>query len=362
MQTQKISSAKNLSKAYFKNYYGSVKRNKLGNVIISKAIIFVLKYIESGYLLAKGLIKKVILRLMKKSFFIPLFFGLNQLVAAQEYLPKSNGEIVKHSYYTLSYLEEFEQAEWVYYVLTPEMLKGNTDRTNNFRADPKISTGSAQLTDYKNSGFDRGHLVPAGDMKVNHLAMSESFYMSNMSPQSISFNRGIWKKLEILLREWANKEKIHIVIGGILENGLPEIGPNGVDVPKYFYKVVYAPENDKMIAFVLPNEKGQKKLSEYAVSVDRVEELTDINFFPQLTDEIEAKLEEKINLSDWIFSITKLYEPSTNDHTISSSQCRGTTKSTRVRCKNRTKKENGYCYAHQNQSPVGLSQNQSKSQ
>ena len=232
---------------------------------------------------------------MKKLLFLFLFFGLNQLGIAQEYIPKSNREVVKHSYYTLSYLEDFEQAEWVYYVLTPEMLKGNATRRDNFRADPKISTGSAQLSDYKKSGFDRGHLAPAADMKVNNLAMSESFYMSNMSPQSISFNRGIWKKLEALIREWASKEKIHIATGGILVNGLQEIGFNGVDVPKHFYKVVYAPEKGKMIAFVLPNEKGQKTLSEYVVSVDKVEALTGINFFPQLTDEIEQRPESKIN-------------------------------------------------------------------
>ncbi len=305
--------------------------------------------------------------MFKKLLFLFLFFGLNlicllyiclpyQLGVAQDgkhlkYIPKSNGEVVKHSYYTLSYLENFEQAEWVYYVLTPEMLKGNATRKDNFRADLKISTGSAQLTDYTNSGFDRGHLVPAADMKVNNLAMSESFYMSNMSPQYASFNRGIWKKLETLIREWAGKEKIHITTGGILVNGLQEIGFNEVDVPKYFYKVVYAPEKGKMMAFVLPNEKGQRTLREYVVSVDKVEELTNIDFFPQLTDEIEERLESKINLSDWVFSVSKSYKTSTSDNTVSSSQCRGIAKSTGVRCKNRTKKENGYCYAHQSQSP-----------
>ena len=297
---------------------------------------------------------------MRKSLFI-LLLGVNQLGIAQRYLPKStgvdtsgmgaHGEVVQHSYYTLSYLEDFEQAEWVYYVLTPDMLKGSTSRTDNFRADPKISTGSAQLADYKNSGFDRGHLVPAGDMKVNNLAMSESFYMSNISPQSAAFNRGIWRKLETLIREWAGKEEIHIVTGGILITGLQEIGINKVDVPKHFYKVLYAPEKGKMIAFVLPNERGQKALSAYVVSVDTVEKLTNIDFFPQLVDDFEERLESLINLSDWIFSVGKSYKTPTNDSTTSSSQCRGIAKSTRARCKNRTKKENGYCHVHQSQSP-----------
>ncbi|MDE0472913.1 MAG: DNA/RNA non-specific endonuclease [Ekhidna sp.] len=297
---------------------------------------------------------------MKKLFFT-LLFGFNQLGVAQRYLPKStgvgtsgvkaHGELVQHSYYTLSYLEDFEQAEWVYYVLNPEMLKGSTPRTDNFRADPNISTGSAQLADYKNSGFDRGHLVPAGDMKVNNLAMSESFYLSNVSPQSTAFNRGIWKKLETLIREWAGKEEVHIVTGGILITGLKEIGINKVDVPKHFYKVLYAPKKGKMIAFVLPNERGQKVLSAYVVSVDTVEKLTNIDFFPQLVDEVEERLESKVNLSNWTFSISKPHKTSKSGSITSSSQCIGIAKSTGFRCKNKTKKENGYCHAHQSQSP-----------
>ncbi len=288
---------------------------------------------------------------MQKLLFILFFLGSNLLSTAQEYLPKSNGEVIKHSYYTLSYLEDFEQAEWVYYVLTPKMLRGNVRRTNNFRADPKISTGSAQLSDYRNSGYDRGHLVPAGDMKLNNLAMSESFYMSNMSPQSVSFNRGIWKKLEYIIRGWASEGEIHIATGGILISGLQEIGYNRVDVPKYFYKVVYAPNYNKMIAFILPNKKGQKALKNYVVSVDKVEELTNIDFFPQLLDEVEERLENRVNLSDWTFSASKSYRNSARKNVTLSIRCRGISKSKRTRCKNKTKNKNAYCYAHQSQYP-----------
>ena len=270
-----------------------------------------------------------------------------------ELLPKSKGEIIEHKYYTLSYLENFEQAEWVYYVLTPEMLKGSANRTNDFRADPKVSSGSAQLIDYKGSGYDRGHLAPAGDMKRNRFAMSESFYMSNISPQSPSFNRGIWRSLEALVRKWASRDKIHIATGGILVSGLQEIGVNGVDAPKYFYKVIYDSDNRKMIAFVLPNEKGQKALREYVVSVDRVEKLTGIDFFPQLIDEIEENLESKINLLNWTFSTNKSFNTSASKsfNTPTSSQCIGIAKSTRVQCRNKTKNKNGYCYIHKSQSP-----------
>ena len=226
-----------------------------------------------------------------------LFFSCTKY----EYVPKSNGEIVKHNYYILSYLEDFEQAEWVYYVLTPKMLRGRVRRTNDFRVDTKVSTGSASNKDYKYSGYDRGHLAPAGDMKISNLAMNESFLYSNISPQSPLLNRDKWKSLETLVREWASEEKIHVVTGGILVSGLQEIGNNGVDVPKYFYKIIYSPNKDKMIAFILPNEKCKMDLKEYVVTVDKVEELTNIDFFPQLVDEIEENLESKIDFTNWTF-------------------------------------------------------------
>jgi len=103
-------------------------------------------------------------------------------------------DIVSHSYYTLSYSEDHEQAEWVYYTLNSNQLNSALERKNNFRQDFKVKTSSAQLYDYKGSGYDRGHLAPATDMKYNYSSISESFFMSNMSPQSPSFNRGILRK------------------------------------------------------------------------------------------------------------------------------------------------------------------------
>ncbi len=123
---------------------------------------------------------------------VSLLLTLTYSLSAQDLLPTSTtGQIVEHTYFTLSYSEDHEQAEWVYYELTPMLINGTQARTDNFRPDPKVSTVSAQLSDYKGSGYDRGHLCPAGDMKLNKTAMSETFYLSNMSPQEASFNRGI---------------------------------------------------------------------------------------------------------------------------------------------------------------------------
>jgi endonuclease G len=177
------------------------------------------------------------------------------------------------------------------------------ERTDNFREDPLVKTKSAIPDDYKKTNFDRGHLCPAGDMAWNEVTMSESFFMSNMSPQEPKFNRGIWKKLEGEVREWAKKnEEIYIVTAGVLTNIRPEtIGENKVSIPNFYYKVILDVKKPdyKAIAFVLPNEGSKKELSEFAVSIDSVEKLTGINFFSSLPDAIENNLEAQHDVTKW---------------------------------------------------------------
>jgi endonuclease G len=284
--------------------------------------------------------------------FLLLFLFAANVTATGDLLPTSTtGQVVKHTYYVLSYSEVHEQPEWVYYKLTASFVKGAVSRTDDFRPDPMVSTGSAQLYDYKGSGYDRGHLCPAGDMKLSRQAMSETFFMSNMSPQEPSFNRGIWKNLEATVRNWAVQEgEIYVVTGGILSEAKGKIGTNGVTVPGYYYKVVYDPTGDKkMIALVLPNEKGTRPLQSYVVSVDKVEELTGIDFFPELADDIENRLESSSNASLWSF---KKYNYSSSSKSSSSAvQCKGIAKSTGQRCRMKTTNPNGYCRYHQSQAP-----------
>ena len=268
---------------------------------------------------------------------------------AQDYRPKSDGKIVEHTYYTLSYSEEDEQAEWVYYVLTPEMVSGNAKRSDDFREDNQVVSRSAALKDYVGSGYDRGHLAPAASMSINHTAISESFYLSNMSPQTPSFNRGGWKKLETAVRNWAVKyDKIYVITGPILDNPLDTIGVNKVTVPRAYYKVVYVP-NEKMIALVMPNEKIDKPLYSYAVEVDQVESITGIDFFVELNDEEEDKFESTINVSDWDFDTNNNVSKSKTNPTKIKIRCKGLAKSTGIRCKTMTTNPNGYCHHHQNQ-------------
>lgn len=231
-----------------------------------------------------------------------LFVGLNLFSATIEYLPQPPTDLVRHTYYTLSYNEKNEQANWVYYMLTDSMvLKSGEERGNNFRMDKLVPTKSAKSSDYSNSGYDRGHLCPAGDMGFNATAMEESFFMSNISPQVPEFNRGIWKELEAIVRQWAIKERqVFVVTGPVFQENKGFIGKEEVLVPGYFFKIVYDPtDTPKLIAFVLPNEKSDRPLVDFAVTVDEAEKLTGFDFFSQMPDEIENKLESKIHFAGW---------------------------------------------------------------
>ncbi len=226
-----------------------------------------------------------------------------QHARGEEFTPTATGEVIRHTYFTLSYIEQHEQAEWVSYTLTSGMIGGEAKRHNNFRADPKVKSGSAHPDDYRGSGYDRGHLAPAGSMSHTQEAMDESFYMSNMSPQSPSFNRIGWRMLEELVRKWALKEgKLHIVTGTILSETSGTIGTtNRISIPTRYYKAIYAPSKGSMIAFVMPNAKIEAPLQDYATTIDSVERLTGVDLFHQLEDSIESRLESTIDLSMWLF-------------------------------------------------------------
>lgn len=227
-------------------------------------------------------------------FFIGLLINsaCSQSLEDSDLRPSSNTPTVKHSYYELEYSEQHEQALWVYYTLTAANINGTAKRKNNFKNDPLVPTKSASTKDYTGSGYDRGHLCPAASMTINQTAMDESFYMSNMSPQAPSFNRGRWKQLEGQVRDWVLKEKkLHVVTGPIFESNLGTLGANDT-VPGYYYKVIYDPTGEqKMIGFILPNRKIEGSIFEYVVTVDEVELRTGIDFFYALPDDVENRLE-----------------------------------------------------------------------
>jgi endonuclease G len=227
-------------------------------------------------------------------------------VSLFSFLPSSTtNQIVKHEFYTLSYDEKYEQAEWVAYELKASYLKNGNFKRPFFIEDPKVKTGSADWRNYKNSGYDKGHLCPAGDMKFAFNAYNDTFFTSNISPQLHDFNGGVWNRLEQKVRYWAIKyDGIYVVTGGVLESSLKTIGKEKVSVPAYFYKVLLDNSDGqfKMIAFLVPNAESNAPLYNFVVSVDRIEKLTGIDFFPQLEDRTENQLEKSSDYKSWSFN------------------------------------------------------------
>lgn len=228
------------------------------------------------------------------------------------FLPTAvHGRLVLHKHYALSYREDFEVAEWVAYELTGIRLRQPwVKRTDDFRPDPAVKTATAKPEDYRSPDYDRGHLVPAADMAFSEEAISETFLMSNITPQTPGFNRGVWRELEELTRSWAKKfHHLYVVSGPVFYHADPvRIGASGVAVPDAFFKVLLdltEPEV-KAIAFLIPNTTASETLEFFSTSIDEVESLTGIDFFYNLlSEELEAELESQCDPKRWPTSQNK---------------------------------------------------------
>lgn len=222
------------------------------------------------------------------------------------FLPTSTtGQIIHHDNYSLSYNEVHEQAEWVAYELKKTHLSNSNFKRPYFEIDRAVKTGAAHWRNYKQSGYDKGHLCPAGDRRFSKEAHDETFLTSNISPQDHKFNSGIWNTLEQKVRYWARKyDGVFVVTGGVLNGNLNTIGHEDVSVPNQFYKVLIDTNSGKtkMIAFIMPHKDTRRPLYEFVVSVDEVEQLTGIDFFPELEDAVENKLEASASYKNWSFN------------------------------------------------------------
>lgn len=235
-------------------------------------------------------------------------------------LPKINPdeEVINHTALSLVYDEKHEQAKWVVHIISPDIFKGSLYRSNDFRVDPKVKTGSAVEEDYflkylqadstykyDGFGYDRGHLAPSADFRWSAQAMSDSYYYSNMSPQVADFNREKWAELEGALRGYLFRNmdtQLYVCTGGELKEGLPVIerSINKVSIPKRYWKVVVDVKNKKGIAFLMPNSKLSEPLQNYATSIDEIEKLTGLDFFVGLPDEVEKNIEAQNKPKDWL--------------------------------------------------------------
>lgn len=221
-------------------------------------------------------------------------------------------DYVKHSALVLSYNEQHEQANWVMHMILPEILNGTVFRTNDFRPDELILSGSAVeqdyfLTDtldngeivYDGFGYDRGHLAPSADFRWSEKALSESYLYSNMSPQVAKFNREIWAGLEDHLRKYVLKHNVplYIITAPVLNNDLKKSqrSINQISIPNQYIKIAMDLENKRGIAFLLDNIEDESVLIETkAIPIDEAEMALGFNVFPLL-----EKYEDSFLLEDW---------------------------------------------------------------
>jgi endonuclease G len=220
-----------------------------------------------------------------------------------DFLPTSTtNDVYNRNTYVFSYSEEHEQSEWVAYYLDNDDVKATNFDRPFFEQDPLVESASADWRNYKNSGYDKGHLCPAGDRKKSLDEYTETFFTSNISPQKHKFNSGVWNRLEDKVRYWATKnDGLYIVTGGVLSDNLKTIGKEDVSVPNYFYKVLLSKDGSKMIGFLVPHEESNKPLYDFVVSVDEIEKMTGIDFYSNLEDSIENQLESKSDYKGWSF-------------------------------------------------------------
>lgn len=227
------------------------------------------------------------------------------------YWPETTFPVIQHSTFTLAYDEEHEQARWVAYALTrKELNRKFVDRTDWFEKDESIPTGSSEYYDYKRSGYSKGHLLPSADRAWNRTVNEETFLMSNISPQTYNFNGGVWRELEENVRDWArSNDRLFIVTGPIIGNSKKTIGENQVTVPESFFKVILDLDEPelKAIGFIIPNDKTDRPLSEFAMPVSRVENITGIDFYDRLieSDSLEEKLESEIDMNLWPIDVKR---------------------------------------------------------
>jgi len=211
-------------------------------------------------------------------------------------------QIIKKKAYIVSYNNDTKIPNWVAWHLTADNTDGPFKRLSNFHEEEDLPTPRATLEDYRRSGWSRGHMCPAGDNKWDETAMYESFSLVNVCPQNASLNSGLWNSVEMDCRRWAKIfGDIYIVCGPVFYNKEHEvIGNNEVYVPEAFFKVVLCLNGTlKGMGFVVKNTDGTKKKDLYYNSIDQVERITNIDFFPKLSDDIEKEVESTLDMSLW---------------------------------------------------------------
>ena len=212
-------------------------------------------------------------------------------------------KIMRRSNYTVSYNRNWNLPNWVAWELNKNETKGKYNRNEEFTSDSELpKVNQVEPWDYSGSGYDRGHMCPAGDNHFDAKAMNESFYMSNICPQNHELNTGKWNDLEIACRRWANKYgEVYIVCGPIIDKRKGKrIGKeHDIIVPEQFFKVILITSTKpaRAIGYIFENNGSDRPYKAY--SIDEIEQKTGMDFFPNLPDNIEDIVESRYEVSDW---------------------------------------------------------------
>ncbi len=232
-------------------------------------------------------------------------FQVNAQISKDELYPDTNlgNHLIKKNYLSYSYSNDHKQSEWIFYRLTRNMMDGSFKRLHSFLLDKRIQRINAVISkDYQGTGYDRGHLMPAADIKSSLQGMRDTFYLSNISPQLPLFNRGIWKSLEMKTRRWVKTNgTIYIYTGPVLLQATEAISEREISIPTAFYKIIIQKTKDSIrsISFLIPHTENYGNLESYITNVDTIEDLTGINFMKKIDKKLQDRVESEYNSLLW---------------------------------------------------------------
>lgn len=224
--------------------------------------------------------------------------------------------LICHSAACLVFSHEHKLAKWVVHILSSDIIEGRVSRTNDFRNDPLIPKTANEsdyfvktlLDDgeykYEGFGYDRGHLAPSADFRWSSKALSESYYYSNITPQTPEFNRGKWAEIEGFLRGYVYdhpNSSLYIVTAPVLSDTMPVIAksPNKIPIPHLHYKIAVDLDKKMGIAFLVPQKDLSYPIESYIVSIDSIQKITGIDFFSSLPEKDEILIESNSDYSKW---------------------------------------------------------------
>ena len=213
-----------------------------------------------------------------------------------------DNQTVRYKAITVYFNQHYRTPNCVAYELTSTMTSMADSRDAENRANYKFERdhevkGCPDWWDYKESGYTRGHMAPAMDMRWDKTAMEECFLMTNICPQVEEMNDGEWRHVEEAVHKWSRTAGRLIVFTG---PNMRRIGKHeDIAVPQRFFKVVYSPSQNRAIAFVMENKRMPNSWTNYATTIDKVEALTGYDFLSSLEDKVENVIESKQNIKDW---------------------------------------------------------------